>query len=265
MPPAITVTPAMFQVPFTTWPTASCASGTSGKKFALTMSPVRIGTTPIRISGIIAEMPRILVVLAERKMPPSWMALTANRMTAPSMNTALMRKLRPVLMDPRSSRVSCQVLITESGANRPLRMYPAASAEPVACTGDQANQLHHTETGAMSLLYLHPGDRAVDRGAARLVGKQPGDLGVGEGLNESQGDRSRPDDPRQLADGRGDRADRKQHQRRHAARHPKGPGPVDAAFEPRGFDRNYADRVFDGGAHMAVSGRKTCRELKMTA
>ena len=30
-------------------------------------------------------------------------------------------------------------------------MYPAASAEPVACTGDQANQLHHTEMGAISL------------------------------------------------------------------------------------------------------------------
>jgi hypothetical protein len=24
----------------------------------------------------------------------------------------------------------------------------------MACTGDQANQLHHTEMGAMSLLYL---------------------------------------------------------------------------------------------------------------
>src|SRR5271155_4835477 len=82
------------------------------------------------------------------------MALTENRMTAPSRNTALMRKVRPVLIDPRSSSVICQVLITESGANSPERMYPAASAEPVACTGDQANQLHQTEMGAMILLYL---------------------------------------------------------------------------------------------------------------
>src|SRR5208282_297522 len=82
------------------------------------------------------------------------MNLTASKITAPSTNVALMRRLNPVLSDPRSSNVNCQVLITESGAKRPLRMYPAARAEPVACTGDQANQLHHTETGAMILLYL---------------------------------------------------------------------------------------------------------------
>ena len=60
MPAANTVMPAMFQDRSLTWPAASCASGASGKKFALTMSPVRIGTTPIRISGIIAEMPEDL-------------------------------------------------------------------------------------------------------------------------------------------------------------------------------------------------------------
>ena len=71
-------------------------------------------------------------------------------MTAPRTNTELMRRLKPVLIAPRSSKVSCQVFTAESGANMPVRMYPAASAEPVACTGDQANQLHHTETGATS-------------------------------------------------------------------------------------------------------------------
>jgi hypothetical protein len=114
--------PAMFHVPSTTCPAASCANGTSGKKFALTMSPVRIGTTPIRISGIMAEIPRILVVLAERRMPPSWMALTANMMTAPNRNTALIRRLRPVLMAPKSTRVTCQVLTTESGANSAFKI-----------------------------------------------------------------------------------------------------------------------------------------------
>ena len=115
------------------------------------MSPVNKGTTPIRINGIIAETPRILVVLAERNMPPSWIALTANRMTAPKMNTELMRKLNPVLIEPKSSKVSCHVLTMESGAKMPFKIYPAARAEPVACTGDQANQLHHTDTGAINL------------------------------------------------------------------------------------------------------------------
>ncbi len=107
----------------------------------------------MRMRGIMAEIPMILVVLAERRMPPSWMTLTARRTTAPSTNVELMRRLKPVLSDPRSSKVSCQVLTIESGAKRPFRMYPAASAEPVACTGDQANQLHHTEMGAINFPY----------------------------------------------------------------------------------------------------------------
>jgi len=144
----------MSQDPSVTWPSASCASGTSGKKFALTTSPVRIGTTPIKISGIMAEMPRILVVFAERRIPPSWMNLTVNMMTAPNRNTAFTRMLRPVFIHPRSSRVSCQVLIAASGANSAFKIKPAASADPVAWTGDQANQLHQTEIGAMILLYL---------------------------------------------------------------------------------------------------------------
>ncbi len=71
MPAANTVIPAMFQVPSVTRPTASCARGASGKKLALTMSPVRSGTMPISSSGIIADIPRILVVFADRRMPPS--------------------------------------------------------------------------------------------------------------------------------------------------------------------------------------------------
>ncbi len=71
MPAANTVIPAMFQLPSATRPAASCASGTSGKKFALTRSPVKIGTMPISKSGIIADIPRIFVVFADRRMPPS--------------------------------------------------------------------------------------------------------------------------------------------------------------------------------------------------
>ena len=118
-------------------------------------------------------MPRIFVVLAERKMPPSWMALTENRITAPSKNTPLMRKLKPLLMNPRSSSGNCQVLTTESGANRPLRMYPAARAEPVACTGDHANQLHHTEMGAMTLLYLTQAMAPYTEVPPDLLGNNP--------------------------------------------------------------------------------------------
>ncbi len=77
---------------------------------------------PIKISGIMAEIPRILVVFAERRMPPSWMNLTASKITAPRMNVALMRKESPVLSAPRSSSVTCQVLMTASGANSPIRM-----------------------------------------------------------------------------------------------------------------------------------------------
>ena len=55
------------------------------------------------------------------------------------------------LMKPRSIRVICQVLMAASGANRIDRMQPAASPEPIASTGDQASQLHHTE-GASILL-----------------------------------------------------------------------------------------------------------------
>jgi hypothetical protein len=33
-------------------------------------------------------------------------------------------------------------------------MYPAARPEPIASTGVHANQLHQTDSGAMTLLYL---------------------------------------------------------------------------------------------------------------
>ncbi len=161
------------------------------------------------------------------------MNLTASKMTAPSTNTALMRKLKPVLRKPRSSRVSCQVLIGRvrceqsaqdiAGGERGARGLNGRPGEPVAPHRDGRNQF----------AVAHPGDRAVNRGAARLVGKQPRDFGIGEGLNESHGDRCRPDDPGQLADGRRHRADGKQDQGRHAAGNPEGARPVDSALEAR--------------------------------
>src|ERR1700680_4633412 len=81
------------------------------------------------------------------------MTFTASMMIVPRMKVALIRRLKPLFKPLRSSSVHCQVLMTESGAKSQLRMYPPASPEPMACTGDHANQLHHTDTGATSLLY----------------------------------------------------------------------------------------------------------------
>ena len=50
------------------------------------------------------------------------MALTANMMTAPNRNTALIRRLSPVLRAPRSSNVKVQVLMTDSGANKAFKI-----------------------------------------------------------------------------------------------------------------------------------------------
>ena len=76
----------------------------------------------MRINGIIAEIPMILVVFAERRMPPSWMSLTASMSTAPSTKVAFILSVSPVFSMPRSNNVNCHVLMTESGANKPLRM-----------------------------------------------------------------------------------------------------------------------------------------------
>jgi hypothetical protein len=100
--------PAMFQLPSTIRPLASCVSGTSGAKCVEGMSPVSSGTSAISISGISEVMPSTMVVRAERRMPPCWMANTVSRIARPTTKVALMRITRPVLMPLRSSSVICQ-------------------------------------------------------------------------------------------------------------------------------------------------------------
>jgi len=71
MPPASTVDAAQVPRAVDDMAHGVVGQGYQREKVGLDDVAVRIGTTPIRISGIIAEMPRIFVVLAERKMPPS--------------------------------------------------------------------------------------------------------------------------------------------------------------------------------------------------
>ena len=149
-PPAINVTPPMPHAPSTTWPAASFANGTSGSRFCIGRSPVISGTVPTRISGISAATPRIVWMRAAFRMPRCWMANVIRRTAAPRMNVELMRRLRPDRSQSRLQSVICQVLIAASGGNMTERMYPAASPEPMASTGDHANQLHHTDNGANS-------------------------------------------------------------------------------------------------------------------
>ena len=59
------------------------------------------------------------------------------------------------------------------------------------------------------LAVSNPGDGAIHRGAARFIGEQAGDLGIGERLDEAERDRSHPNDPGDLSDGRRDGTDSK--------------------------------------------------------
>ena len=79
----------------------------------------------------------------------------------------------------------------------------------------------------------HPGRRAIDRGAARFVREQAGDLGIGEGLDEAEQHRQRPHQDRGRADRGGDAADREQDESGHAARDPEGIFPADDAVQFR--------------------------------
>ena len=90
----------------------------------------------------------------------------------------------------------------------------------------------HRERGD-ELGVTHPCGRAVDRGPAGFVGEQPRDLGIGEGLDEAEQNRQRPHQDRRRAYGRGNAADREQHERRHAARHPKRILPANSSMKCR--------------------------------
>src|SRR3989344_6526349 len=151
-PPAISDQPDISHGPSMTCPAASWASGNSGRKLAWVASPVNNGTTPTSNSGISEVTPSTSVRRGEGRMPPCCTANTVSRINRPMANVALMRNDRPLLTQPRSSTVSCQVLISASAGKNAVREYHPAPPEPMDSTGDQASQLHHTDTGAINLL-----------------------------------------------------------------------------------------------------------------
>ena len=166
-----------------------------------------------------------------------------------------MRRLRAGLdRMPRSSSVNCQVLITGSGANRPFKNVAGRERRARGLHRRPGEPIAPHRDGRDQLAVSNPGDRPVDRGAAGLVGKQSGDLRVGEGLNEAHarsiGIQMTHDSFPTVA---ATRADGEQHQRRHAARHPEGAGPVDAALQPRALAR----RISAAASPLVL----TCRRL----
>jgi len=63
------------------------------------------------------------------------------------------------------------------------------------------------------------------------VREQPGDLGIGEGLDKPEQDRHDPHDPGRFAHRGGNRADGEQHQRGHATGDPECTAPIDLAVQ----------------------------------
>ena len=76
-----------------------------------------------------------------------------------------------------------------------------------------------------------PGSRAIDRGTARLVGIEAGNLGIDEALHEPHQDRVDPHHPAGLADHCGDPAHGQQHAGGHARTGPERPLPVERAMQ----------------------------------
>ncbi|MNE39762.1 hypothetical protein D3C80_1337310 [compost metagenome] len=121
-PPAISDHPEISQGPSMTWPAASWARGYSGRKLAWAASPVNKGTMPTSSNGISEVTPSTRVRRAERRMPPCCTAKTVSRINRPMANVALIRSDKPLLIQPRSTKVSCQVLISASAGNSAVRM-----------------------------------------------------------------------------------------------------------------------------------------------
>ncbi len=92
--------------------------------------------------------------------------------------------------------------------------------EPVAPDREGRNQLG----------IAHPGRRAIDGGAAGLVGEEAGDFRIGEGLDEAHHHGDEPYEERHLSGGARNAADGEQDQRRHTARHPECPRQSMARF-----------------------------------
>ena len=76
-------------------------------------------------------------------------------MTAPSTKTALMRRLNPVLRNPRSSKVNCQVLIAASGT-------PAALPEVTLAERGYKGTVYQTH-GVANSDFLRVGARPIHK------------------------------------------------------------------------------------------------------
>jgi hypothetical protein len=134
-------------------------------------------------------------------------------------------------------------------------------AQPSDSTGDQANQLHHTDSGRDQLGIAQPRRRAVDRGATRLLTEQARDLGIGEGLEEAHDHRDDPHQESELPGGAGNAADREQDEGGNAARHPERTPPVNGAPQLlTAANRNCFGRHVDLPSHLAGVSFHQCRE-----
>jgi hypothetical protein len=127
--------------------------GSNGRKLRVATSPVSSGTTPTTNSGISTASPTTVCTRAARRMPWCCSAKTSSSSAAAIRNWALNRSASPSFSAPRSTSCTDQVLIAASAGNSAVSRYPAPSPDPMASTGDQASQLHHTDTGATNLEY----------------------------------------------------------------------------------------------------------------
>ena len=138
-PPANSVQPDRSHAPL---------SGTNGTKLARSTSPVTSGTTPMISSGTSTASPMIVCTRAARRIPPCCRTNTSSRNSAATTYCALTCRPIPSFRKSSGTSVTDHVLITASGGNRAVSTYPAARLDPIMRTGDQASQLHHTDTGA---------------------------------------------------------------------------------------------------------------------
>ena len=99
-------------------PALSSASGVKGEKLLISTSPVISGMMQTAKSGISVPMVMTVWMRAVCKMPRCWTAKMTSRMTSPRKNVPLMRSVKSSLRNPRSAKVTDQVLILASGAKK---------------------------------------------------------------------------------------------------------------------------------------------------
>ena len=207
----------MSHTPGTMAPLASLASGVNGEKFAITTSPVSSGTMQTmkrgkqrrdRQDGLDARRAQDAAMLDREHHQHDDGADDERGIDAqrqPFLEEAEVdeRDLPGVDVGIRRIEDRQQIAGAEAGADRQHRR----PGQPVA---PQRQRRHE-------LAVADPRRRAVHGRAARLARMQAGDLGIDEGLYESEQDGDRPHQPGRRADRRRDGAHRKQHERRHPA------------------------------------------------